>query len=95
MFLPRRSSKSAANVRIYEYGQVHVRATFNNTIVTITDMDGNASFVGICRRARLQGLQKVHSVMLLSPLPRLPQRLPSSTVMKSVEVYVKRSRIGT
>ena len=23
-------------------GQVHIRATFNNTIVTITDKDGNA-----------------------------------------------------
>ena len=25
-----------------QFGQVHIRATFNNTIVTITDMDGNA-----------------------------------------------------
>lgn len=40
---PRRgqSNRKKSDKRINE-GQVHVRATFNNTIVTITDMQGNA-----------------------------------------------------
>ena len=26
-----------------EKGQAHIQSTFNNTLVTLTDMDGNAS----------------------------------------------------
>ena len=28
--------------KVVNFGQVHIQATFNNTIVTITDMNGNA-----------------------------------------------------
>ncbi|MCL2575015.1 MAG: 30S ribosomal protein S11 [Defluviitaleaceae bacterium] len=28
--------------KVVNYGQVHIQATFNNTIVTITDQNGNA-----------------------------------------------------
>jgi small subunit ribosomal protein S11 len=35
----RRSSKKAT--RTISHGQVHIHATFNNTIITITDVQGN------------------------------------------------------
>ena len=50
-----------------EKGAVHIRSTYNNTIVTITDTNGNAlswasaGGLGVCRRNGLQRLQKVHS----------------------------------
>jgi small subunit ribosomal protein S11 len=37
----RRSSGAKKGKRSLSSGQVHVAATFNNTIVTVTDVDGN------------------------------------------------------
>jgi small subunit ribosomal protein S11 len=37
---PRRGGRKAK--RVLSAGQVHINATFNNTIITITDMQGNA-----------------------------------------------------
>jgi small subunit ribosomal protein S11 len=34
--------KSKKNRRIVQKGQAHIQASFNNTIVTITDEKGNA-----------------------------------------------------
>ena len=54
------SSAAAARVRkkvkknVAE-GIAHVHASFNNTIITITDRQGNALVVGDVRRCRLQG----------------------------------------
>ena len=38
-----------------ERGAVHIQSTFNNTIVTVTDTQGNAISLGLRRRDGLQG----------------------------------------
>ena len=43
-------------------GIAHIQSTFNNTIVTITDVSGNVVVVVVGRRARLQGLAQVDAV---------------------------------
>ncbi len=43
-------------------GIAHIQSTFNNTIVTITDVNGNAVGVVERWRARLQGLAQVDAV---------------------------------
>ena len=45
-----------------EKGAAHIRATYNNTIVTITDVNGNTVSWGVRRRARLQGVQKIYCI---------------------------------
>ena len=45
-----------------ERGAAHIQSTFNNTIVTITDTQGNAVILGKRRRTRFPWLQKVHAV---------------------------------
>ncbi|MCH7587770.1 MAG: 30S ribosomal protein S11 [Chloroflexi bacterium] len=37
-----RRSRSKKTKRTISHGKVHIKATFNNTIVTITDLQGNA-----------------------------------------------------
>ena len=32
-----------------EHGQAHIQSSFNNTIVTLTDAEGNALIMGKCR----------------------------------------------
>jgi ribosomal protein S11 len=43
-------------------GIAHVHASFNNTIITITDRQGNALVLGDLGRRGLQGLAQVHAV---------------------------------
>ena len=51
-----------------EKGQVHIRSSFNNTMVTVTDAQGNAlswassGGLGFLRRPRLPRQQEVHSL---------------------------------
>ena len=45
-----------------ERGAAHIQSTFNNTIVTITDVQGNALQLGKRRWSGLQRLQKIHSI---------------------------------
>jgi len=53
-----------------EKGQVHIRSSFNNTMVTVTDLQGNALSWAVPVRALL---------LLLSPPLRRPPRPPWST----------------
>jgi small subunit ribosomal protein S11 len=53
---PRRASKKTK--RTLSHGQAHVHATFNNTIVTITDTQGNAVIAGSAGSAGFKGSRK-------------------------------------
>lgn len=52
----RRASKKTK--RTLSHGQAHVHATFNNTIVTITDTQGNAVVAGSAGSAGFKGSRK-------------------------------------
>lgn len=52
----RRASKKTK--RTISHGQAHVHATFNNTIVTITDTQGNAVVAGSAGAAGFKGSRK-------------------------------------
>ena len=65
-----------------EQGQVHIQSTFNNTIVTITDMQGNAiSWDSEAPRSPLPSQ--------LRPLPKLQQEQPRSTVLRSLRFTLR------
>jgi small subunit ribosomal protein S11 len=53
----RRAGKTKAR-RTLAHGRVHIHATFNNTIVTITDTQGNALLSGSAGRAGFKGSRK-------------------------------------
>ncbi len=59
-------------------GIAHIHASFNNTIITITDRQGNALVVGDVRRRRLQGLAQVARRSPRRSPPRRPARSRSS-----------------
>lgn len=60
-----------------EKGQAHIRASFNNTIVTITDVNGNALH-GPPPAALVSAALVSLPHLLHSPLPKLLQRMPWS-----------------
>lgn len=44
--------------RVVPIGQIHIKATFNNTIVTVTDLQGNALAWGSAGTAGFKGSRK-------------------------------------
>jgi len=54
----RRSSGAKKGKRVLSSGQVHVYASFNNTIVTVTDTDGNTLCWGSAGSAGFKGSRK-------------------------------------
>ncbi|MDR2166589.1 MAG: 30S ribosomal protein S11 [Clostridiales bacterium] len=74
--------------KVVPFGQVHIQATFNNTIVTITDMNGNALCWASAGGLGFRGSRK--------STPYAAQMASDSAAsaakefgLRSVEVYVK------
>lgn len=71
-----------------QYGQVHVRATFNNTIVTITDMDGNAISWASAGELGFKGSRK-STPFAAKSASETAAKAAIEHGLKSVEVYVR------
>lgn len=69
-------------------GQAHIRATFNNTIVTITDMTGNAISWASAGEMGFKGSRK-STPYAAQTAAETAAKLAVDHGMKSVEVYVK------
>lgn len=71
-----------------EKGAVHVRATYNNTIVTITDMNGNAISWSSAGKLKLRGSRK-STPFAAQMVSEDAAKVAYDQGMRSVEVYVK------
>ncbi len=71
-----------------ERGTAHIRASFNNTIVTITDMQGNAVSWASAGELGFKGSRK-STPYAAQTAAETAARLAMEHGMKTVEVYVK------
>ena len=71
-----------------EKGVAHIRSTFNNTIVTITDMAGNAISWATAGELGFKGSRK-STPYAAQTAAEQAARLAMEHGMKTVEVYVK------
>ena len=78
----RRDKKNIPN------GQVHIRATFNNTIVTVTDTEGNAISWASAGELGFKGSRK-STPFAAQTAAETAGKLAVDQGMKTVEVYVK------
>lgn len=69
-------------------GQVHIRATFNNTIVTITDRDGNAISWASAGELGFKGSRK-STPFAAQMASETAAKAAIEHGLKSVEVYVR------
>jgi small subunit ribosomal protein S11 len=84
----RRSRKRKEKKNI-ERGAAHIRSSFNNTIVTITDVQGNALSWASAGGLGFRGSKRrAHPSRLSRPL-RQQQRAAMEHGLKTVSVYVK------
>src|SRR5699024_10413120 len=80
--------KKKKDLRKVDKGQVHIHASFNNTIVTFTDMNGNA--LSQCRSGALgfRGSRKSTAFAAQQAAEKAAQQAKEYG-LRSVEVYVK------
>ena len=71
-----------------EKGQAHIRSTFNNTLVTITDVAGNAISWASAGELGFKGSRK-STPYAAQTAAEQAARLAIEHGMKTVEVYVK------
>ena len=71
-----------------EKGVAHIRATYNNTIVTITDTAGNAISWGSAGEMGFKGSRK-STTCVAQTVAEAAAKIAVDNGMKTVEVYVK------
>ena len=81
--------KKRRDIRKVDKGQVHIHASFNNTIVTFTDMNGNA--LSACSSGALgfRGSRKSTAFAAQQACEVAAKNAKEIYGVRSVEVYVK------
>ena len=85
---PKRPSGAAARTKVVPRGQAHIHATFNNTLVTITDMTGNPIAWGSAGTAGFKGSRKSTPYAAQMSAEGAARRAMDHG-MQTVDVYVK------
>lgn len=81
----RKKKRERKNV---ERGQAHIQSTFNNTLVTLTDMDGNALSWSSAGSNGFKGSRK-STPFAAQSAAEVAAKAAMEHGLKSVEVYVK------
>lgn len=84
----KKSGKRNVNKRRVEKGCAHIHASFNNTIVTITDTEGNAISWSSAGKLNLRGSKK-STPYAAQIVTEDAAKVAVDSGLKSVEVYVK------
>ncbi len=80
--------KKRKDVRKVDKGQVHIQASFNNTLVTITDMQGNAVAWSSAGSLGFRGSRK-STPFAAQQAAETAGKIAREQGMRQVEVYVK------
>ncbi len=81
------TKKSAVNKQIPS-GRVYVTATFNNTLITLTDEKGNTLGWGSSGASGFKGTRKATPFAAITAMEKLANKA-KSVGMSAVEVYIK------
>lgn len=83
-----RKINKATTERKYGNGRVYVTATFNNTLVTLTDSLGNTLAWGTSGGAGFKGARKATPFAAISAMEQVSQKAKALGIT-SVELYIK------
>lgn len=85
--------KKKKQVQIPSSGRVYISAGFNNTLITITDADGNALFTGSAGKAGFKGSRKSTPYAATKAAESVAQQAADAG-LKEVSVFVKGPGLG-
>ena len=84
----KKATKKRRERKNVEKGAAHIRSTFNNTIITITDMNGNAVSWASAGELGYKGSRKA-TPYAAQMAAETAAKIAVDQGMKTVEVYVK------
>ena len=70
-------------------GKIYVSASFNNTIVTVTDQEGNVLKWGSSGHVGFKGTRKSTPFAATTAVDEAVKRAKEASSLKEVEVYIK------
>ena len=82
------TGRAGARRRSVPLGQAHIHASFNNTIITMTDPEGNAVAWGSCGTAGFKGSRKSTPYAAQTAARTVAEHAMDSG-MREVDIYVK------
>lgn len=88
MAAPVRKVKKRKDIKNIEKGQAHIHASSNNTIVTITDLNGNAISWSSSGKLKLRGSRK-STAYAAQQVSEDAAKVAYDLGMRRIEVYVK------
>ena len=88
MATTKKITKKRKEARKVDKGQVHIQASFNNTLVTITDMQGNAIAWSSAGSLGFKGSKK-STPFAAAEAATVAAKAAMEHGLKTVEVYVK------
>lgn len=75
--------------RIVEKGRIYIAATFNNTLITVTDERGNTLGWGSAGNVGFKGTRKSTPFAATTAVDQVVKKVIAATGLRSVEVYMK------
>jgi small subunit ribosomal protein S11 len=88
MAAPKKVVKKRKELKKVDKGQAHIQSSFNNTLVTITDMNGNAISWSSAGSLGFKGARK-STPYVAQMAAEAAAKVAREHGMRSVEVYVK------
>jgi len=89
MARPRRRTRQRREKKVVPQGRVYIRSTFNNTIVTVTDPNGNTLAWASGGTVGFKGSRKSTPYAAQLAATQAAQRAMQDFQMREVDVFVK------
>lgn len=87
--MDKKTVKKSNLKKVVEKGRIYVSASFNNTIVTVTDEKGSVICWGSSGHAGFKGTRKSTPFAATSAVERVAKKVNVENGMKEVDVFVK------
>lgn len=75
--------------KLVERGKIFITATFNNTLITVTDEKGNTLGWGSAGNVGFKGTRKSTPFAATTAVDQVVKKVIAATGLRSVEVYLK------
>lgn len=80
--------------KLIEKGRVYITATFNNSLITVTDERGNTLGWGSAGSVGFKGTRKSTPFAATTAVDQVVKKIIANYGLKSVEVYIKGPGVG-
>ncbi len=91
---PKKATKSKAKKRSVPVGQVHIQATFNNTIISVTDIKGNVIAFSSAGACGFRGSKKGTAYAAQVAGEKALSIAQQNHGLKKVDIFVKGTGMG-